>query len=294
MIYGGGPQSPLDESPVVVLPIPYGATLTYRAGAADGPAALLAASAQMELFDDELGEEIIQAGIHTAPTVEPNLASPEAMMATIRQAALPHLQAGRFLAAIGGDHSITVGLLQAFCDHFGTGFSVLQLDAHADLRESYHGTPLSHACVMHNVAGMGLPFVQVGIRSLSEPEWNLIRQRGWGDRIFWARDIVPAAQRQDEAWMARVVEQLAPLVYVTLDLDALDPAIMPAVGTPEPGGLDYYTVLRLLRRVTRERRVVGFDINELSPLPGQPAGEFMASRILYKMIGYVKSSAPPD
>ncbi|MBF0425626.1 MAG: agmatinase [Magnetococcales bacterium] len=286
MIFGGGPQTALEEAPVVVLPIPYGATLTYRAGAAEGPAALLAASAQMELYDDELAEEIIDRGIHTLPMVEPNLAAPEAMMEEIRQAALPHVRAGRFLTAIGGDHSITVGLLRAYIDHFGDDFSVLQLDAHADLRASYHGTPFSHACVMHQVARMGLPAVQVGIRSLSREEGRLIRERDWGGRIFWARDIVPMAQRQDDAWMAAAIDQLKSSVYVTLDLDALDPAVMPAVGTPEPGGLDYWTVIRLLRRVVESRRVIGFDINELSPIPGQPAGEFTAARILYKMIGY--------
>ncbi|MBF0623802.1 MAG: agmatinase [Magnetococcales bacterium] len=283
--FGGVDPVPLEQARVVILPVPYQGTVSYGNGTAQGPTALLAASTQMELFDEVLQQETIDLGFHTLTPVEPDLFGPAAMMERIAAAARPQVAAGRFLAGIGGEHSITDGLLRAFLPTFGRRLSVLQIDAHADLRDQYQGSPHSHACVMRRVAEMGLEFVQVGIRSLSREEWEFVQNQGRGGRIFWARDVVSAARRGETGWMDQVVAALGPEVYVTVDLDGLDPSVLPATGTPEPGGLDYPTLLTLLERVARRRRIVGCDLTELAPLPGQPASDFLASRLLYRLIG---------
>lgn len=287
MPFGGVAPASLAEAAVLLLPIPYEGAVSYGRGAGRGPEALLAASAQMELFDEDLLGENWRVGIHTLPAIEPNLAGPRVMLDTIRECALPLLRAGRPLIGIGGDHSVTVGLLEAHREVFGTGFTVLQLDAHADLRESYQGSPYSHACVVRRVLELGLPVVQVGVRSLSAGEWEVITGQGREGQIHWARPIVTATPAEREAWLSRLVGGLGERVYVSLDLDVLDPAVMPGTGTPEPGGLDYYTVLSILERVVRSSTLIGADLVELAPIPGQNVSEFTAARILYKLLGYL-------
>ena len=290
MPFAGIVGFPLEEARVVILPIPYGTTLSYGTGAMHGPVALLSASRHLELFDEELLQEFATVKWHTLPLMELNFSSPEAMTALIYAQSLELLRAGKWLATIGGEHTVTLGIVKALreirFEQLAEPFSVLQLDAHTDLRAEYQATPYSHACVMRRIFDLGLPFVQVGIRSMSAEEWQFIRDHHLEEGIFWSRHMMQASQRGEESWMERVVEALLPTVYVTIDMDGFDPSQVPAVGTPEPGGMDYYTVLRLLRRVAERRKIIGCDIVELSPLAGQPASDFFAARLLHKLIGY--------
>lgn len=272
-----------DQARAVFLPVPYEGTVSYGAGAAGGPRAILAASAQLEMYDEELDTCIDAVGLHTLPPVDCAGAAPEAVMARIHAAALPPLRDGKFLVTLGGEHSISYGVFTAQQAVRTQSFCLLQLDAHADLRPSYQGTPHSHASVMARAHDLGLPFVQVGLRAVSAEEREFLRRTGREANVFWAHTLAAAT---DERWMDAVIERLDPDVYVTLDVDGLDPAIMPATGTPVPGGLGWYTTLRLLRRVARSRRIIGCDLTELAPIPGQHAPDFLAARLAYKLVGY--------
>ncbi len=274
-------HSDYGNSAVVVLPIPYEGTVSYGRGAARGPEALLAASMHMELYDEELKQDTYLIGIHTLdPVAAADL--PGKMMENIREAAAEPLRDGKFLASIGGEHSVTKGLLDAFCEVRGKDFGVLQIDAHADLRDSYDGTPYSHACVMRRVVDMGLHSCQVGIRSLSREEADFIDVEGLD--VIFAHDMAV-----DEEWMDRAVNSLPEKVYLTIDLDCLDPSVMPATGTPEPGGLDWHSLTALLRRVSEEREVIGLDVVELAPIPRLHAPDFLAAKLLYRTLGYIFS-----
>jgi len=273
-----GVDSPLERSRAVILPVPYEGTVSYRPGTRFGPGAIIDASAHLELYDQELDAEPYRAGIHTASPVWPNFSSPQGMVQEIRQRCRQYLDQDKFLAVLGGEHSITVGSVQAHQEKH-LGLCVLQLDAHADLRDSYHRTKWSHASVMRRVGEL-CPTVGVGIRSLSRQEMDFAAAED--RRIFFAHQI-----REDPDWIDRVLGELASEVYVTVDLDGLDPGIMPAVGTPVPGGLSWQQTLDLLQRVAAEKIVVGFDVVELAPIPGQVASDFLAARLVYKMLGYI-------
>ncbi|MBI3977735.1 MAG: agmatinase [Chloroflexi bacterium] len=262
---------------VVVLPVPYDSTTTYRGGARDGPAAIVDASQYVELFDPEFGRELYQVGIHLLDDVEPDLTSPAAMIDRVEAVTGELLDADKLVAMLGGEHSITVGAVRAHADRHAD-LSVLQIDAHGDLHDSFFGTPYSHACVMRRVLER-CPAVQVGLRSLSREEWAFIQERE-------LRPVFAEQAQAGDGWIDEVVARLSPTVYVTVDLDGLDPSTMAAVGTPEPGGLDWFQTLRLLRRVGRERRIVGFDVVELAPDQGPPACAYTAARLVYKLIGY--------
>ncbi|MFO8013684.1 MAG: agmatinase [Phycisphaerae bacterium] len=264
----------------VVLPVPYEGAVSYARGTAAGPAAILAASAQVELYDEELGAECVAAGVATLPPVEP-ADDPAAMMDRVRAAAGPLMREGTFVLALGGEHSITAPLVAAAREAFGD-LSVLHVDAHADLRDAYGGTPHSHACVMRRVLEVTPHLVQVGIRSLSKEEVEACPEQV-------ARFITPAMCDDDPNWTDRVLGGLGPRVYVTVDMDGLDPSVAPGVGTPEPGGLSWRQVLRLLRRVAAEREVVAADVVETCPIPGQPLTEFVAARLAYKIIAYTQA-----
>ena len=275
---------PEREARVAILPVPYEGTVSYGGGASQGPGAILAASDQLEMYDEELDVSIDEVGFTTLlPPGFPPDASPEAVMASIRAAALPALQQGKWLLTLGGEHSVTVGVLEAMIQHRGPTFSILQIDAHADLRQSYQGSPLSHACVMARVHDMGLPFVQVGIRAVCAEERAFIRAHGLEDNVFWDHQL---AVTHRDRWMEEVVAKLGEEVYVTFDLDGLDPAIMPATGTPVPGGLSWLVATRLLRKVAEARRIIGADITELAPIPGLHAPDFLAARLAFKLVGY--------
>lgn len=273
-----GVDSPLKDSRAVILPVPYEGTVSYRPGTRFGPAAIIDASAHLELYDEELDAEPYRMGIHTAPPVWSNFSSPQGMIQEIREHCRRYLNQDKFVAVLGGEHSVTVGSVQAHQEKH-LGLCVLQLDAHADLRDSYHRTKWGHASVMRRVGEL-CPTVGVGIRSLSRQEMDFAAAED--RRIFFAHQI-----REDPHWIDRVVGELASEVYVTIDLDGLDPGIMPAVGTPVPGGLSWQQTLDLLSRVAAEKIVVGFDVVELAPIPGQAASDFTAARLVYKMLGAV-------
>lgn len=272
-----------EQARVAVLPVPYEGTVSYGHGTAQGPRAILEASAQLEMYDEELDRRVDQWGLFTLPPVDCSSGSPAEIMHRIYWAALPPLRDGKLLLTLGGEHSVSYGVFKALKEVRGKAFSILQIDAHADLRESYGGTPHSHASIMARAYDLGLPFVQVGVRALCEEERLFLRRKGIERNVFWAHEI---AQQTDDAWIVDVAERLEGDVYVTVDLDGLDPAIMPATGTPVPGGLGWYTTLKLLKRVCRRHRVIGMDVVELAPIPGQHAPDFLAARLAFKLVGY--------
>jgi len=271
-----------DRARYVVLPVPYEGTVSYAAGTAAGPVAIIEASTQVELYDEELGAECVAAGVATLPPVEP-ADDPAAMMDRVRAAAEPLMRQGKFVLALGGEHSITVALVAAAREAWGE-VSVLHVDAHADLRDTYGGTPHSHACVMRRVLDITPHLVQVGVRSVSKEEVDACPEQV-------ARFITPQVIEDDPNWVERALERLTDRVYVTVDVDGLDPSIAPGVGTPEPGGLTWRQVLRLLRRVASEREVVAADVVETCPIPGQNLTEFVAARLAYKIIAYTQGPA---
>lgn len=266
-----------DRAQAVVLPVPFERTTSYVPGTKNGPREIMAASGQVELYDEELGREICDVGIHTLPAMESPFASTDEAFAEMRRVAGWLAGAGKFFVALGGEHALTAPLVAGVAA-VHPGVTVLQIDAHADLRESYMGDPNSHASAMRRVLEYA-PAVQVGIRNLSAPEAEAIP--GLETTVFYDWNM-----RNDPEWITRVVEALGEKVYITIDCDGLDPAIMPAVGTPEPGGLSWRETLTLLRRVMAAKTVVAADVVELCPIPGFVAPNFLAARLVYKLIGY--------
>lgn len=268
----------LNEARVVVLPVYFEVTPSYMGGSRYGAYHLLKASAEMEPMDEELLLDWSDAGIYTAPALIPEN-DPEKGVERIRAEAEWYMKMGRPLLSVGGDHAVTIGLVRAAADVYGS-VGVLQVDAHLDLRDSYNGSRYNHACVMRRVADdMQLPIVQVGIRSVAPEEGDYIREKGI--RPFFAHDI---AESGSDAWMDEVVARLPETVYVSIDLDGLDPAAVPGTGTPEPGGLSYRQVAGLIRKVGENRRVIGADINELVKIEGSVVSEFTAARLAGKVI----------
>lgn len=270
-----------ERSQVVFLPVPYDGTACYRPGTRFGPRAIVEASCHVELWDVELGREPWEVGIHLAPGVEPSAAGPEAVVAQVEGACREILDHGKRPFVLGGEHSVTVGALRALAGRDqGDGLTVLQVDAHLDLRDSYEGSPYSHACVARRALDLGFGVVPVGVRTACPEELEVIQRHGL--RPLWAHELQARADR----WVEEALEQLSPRVYVTVDVDGLDPSIMPGTGTPVPGGLGWYELLALLRAVGEQREVVGCDVVELSPIPGQNVSEFSAAQLAYKMVGY--------
>lgn len=272
----------LEAASAVILPAPYDFSTTYQGGTRWGPRALIAASRNMELWDDELGA-VYRRGIHTLPELEPTALGPEAMAERVEQAVDWILERGKLPVMLGGEHSLTAGAVRATAKRYPK-LSVLQLDAHADMRDEYLDSPYSHACVMRRVREQ-VPASSVGIRSLSEEEAAHLKSHPapiWSVRQFRALD---------GKWDP-ILKTLTDDVFVTFDLDALDPGILPATGTPEPGGLDWYEAVDLLAAVSRRSRIVGFDVVELAPLPGHVASDFLAARLVYRMIGLALASRP--
>ena len=267
----------LENAKVLIIPVPFDGTTTYLSGTRLGPAAILRASQQLELFDEEAGLDVSQVGIATLEEVDVDVSSPRAMVAKVRSLGEKALDLGLFPLMLGGEHLLSLGMIQAMAAR-GDDLSILQLDAHADLRKTYQGTEYSNACVMR-LASLYGTVVSVGVRSLSAEEYSWAQDNQLS--IFYAADI-----RERPNWQEEVVARLGPRVYVTIDLDAFDPAVMPAVGTPEPGGLDWYDVLALLRLVCRSRQIVGADIMELCPQAGNVAPDFLAAKLAYKILSY--------
>ncbi|MCK4340227.1 MAG: agmatinase [Phycisphaerae bacterium] len=268
-----------DTARFAILPIPYEATTSFGAGTREGPRAIITASQQVELYDEELGRESIRAGVATLDPLEPDARGPEAMHQRVYTAARRIVRDGKFLIALGGEHGITSGLVRAVMTRH-KDLSVLQVDAHADLRDTYQGSPYSHACVMRRVHELGVPAVGVGIRNFSAEEARFIRRE--------KKPLVTArACRASSSWIEEVVSQLSDRVYVTIDIDGFDPAYAPGTGTPEPGGLDWYQVVDLLAAVARERQIVAADVVEVRPLPPSTVTEFLAAKLIYRLIGLV-------
>jgi agmatinase len=274
-------HSGFDDAGVLILPVPYEATVSYMGGTRFGPRALLHASRYVELYDHELDAEPYGIGIHTLPPLMLSGAGPEVALAELREAYDALLATGKFVIMLGGEHSVSGPPILAHADRLPRDrtLSVLQLDAHADLRTEYEGTPLSHAAVMYRVHER-VNLVQVGIRSLTLDERRLMRDRA--DRLT----VVFGHELENEGWMDRVLGALGPDVYLTVDVDYFDPALMPSTGTPEPGGGHWYPTMQLLDRVFRQRNVIGCDVVELAPIPGLVAPDFLAAKLVYKLIGF--------
>jgi len=273
------------SSRFAILPIPYEGTVCYGAGTAAAPQAIIDASTQVELFDEELKGEFYKAGIYTTQPVDCKDAKPEQIQQCIENTAGNLLADGKFVLALGGEHSVSFGLVKAAAKRW-PGLSVLHLDAHADLRDSYQDSKYSHACVMRRITELHLPPVSVGIRSYSLEESELVA--ALGDRLITARQIAQArADRQAaQSWLARALAGLTEEVYVTIDIDVFDPGQVPGTGTPEPGGLDWYEVTALLRHIAQNRQVVSADIVEVVPRVAGQVAEFLAARLAYKIIAY--------
>ncbi len=274
-----------DKAHVVILPIPFEATTTYRRGCENGPSAILTASQQVEYYDEELEQELWPVGIYThdpiADTRSDHPVSSEAMLAVTEQTVRQLIADGKFVIGLGGEHSITTGLVEAYRKaNPDEAFTVVQIDAHGDLRHEYEGSIHNHACVMRRIVDMGLPTVQIGIRSICKEEADLIKSKPLA--VFRAREI---ALQSD--WMERALASIqTPKVFFTIDLDGIDPTLIPGVGTPEPGGLNWYSLTTFLRRVFESHDVIGCDVMELAPIVDSVVSEFTAAKLVYKLIGY--------
>jgi len=274
--YAGIPDSyaTSEKSKIVLIPVPYYGTSTWKKGADKGPDAFLAASENMELYDIETDSEVYKQGVFLSPPVTEN-SSPEAMVAAVAEKVKSYLNRNKFVTLFGGEHSISIGSIRAF-SKFYENLTVVQIDAHADLRQSYEGSTCNHACALYE-ASQTTHLIQVGIRSMEHNEKSVMNL----DNVFFAHEMA-----SDEYWIEQAIERMTDNVYITFDLDALDPSILPATGTPEPGGLLWYETLAFLREVFKEKNVVGFDIVELCPEPALYASDFLAAKLYYKMLSY--------
>lgn len=268
----------LKKSRFVILPIPYEGTSSYKKGTSNGPQAIINASKQVEFYDEELNIEPYRKGICTLNELEPDVSGPDKMVEKIYWVAKELVDKKRILIGLGGEHTISIGLVKAHKEKY-KDLTVLQLDAHADLRDSYQDSKYSHACVMRRINDL-CDCAGVGIRSISKEESSFAKSKGI--KLFFSKDI-----KDNPGFVDDVLKSLSKNVYLSLDLDFLDPSIMSAVGTPEPGGLDWYETLDFLKKVITNKNVVGIDLVELSPLPGIIASDFLAAKLLYKIIGYI-------
>jgi len=269
--------SEYSKSKAVIVQVPYEGTVTYKKGTSEGPKSIIEASKEVEWYDDELDYIPCDMGISTLKPVNVK-GSPEEVINNVYNETKKSLDDNKFMITLGGEHSITSGVVKAFKEKY-PNLSVLQLDAHSDLRESYEGTKYNHACVMKRIFDMGIKFAQVGIRSISEDEAPFIKQNNL--KIFFARDIY-----NNNKWTKEVIDSLTDNVYITIDLDVFDPGMIPGVGTPEPGGLEWYKVIDLLKDVFKNKNVVGCDVMELCPIKDAIVSEFTAARLVYKLISY--------
>lgn len=280
--FAGLPSCELSAAQCVVLPVPYDMTTSYISGARFGPQALIEASRHVETFDENLGVECSDLRFATLEPIEADSRGPEPMMARVYEAAREAHGEGRFVLGLGGEHSVSYGLLRAAREVFGE-IGVLQLDAHLDLRDSFEGSPFNHACLMRRVRDdLGLPIQQVGIRSFSVEEQQYVQAQGL--RYLSAQTLMTQPYSQRLALIDAAVEALPAQVYLTVDLDAFDPAYVPATGTPEPGGLDWYTVLAVVDSLAKKRRIVAADLVELAPIGGQVSSDFLAAKLALKIV----------
>ncbi len=282
-----GETHDLDAAGVVILPVPYEATVSYMGGTRFGPRRILEASRYIELYDHELDTEPHTVGVHTLPELLLSGGGPEVALGELRKACDALQAQGKFVIMLGGEHSISAPPIQAHARRLGDKrLSVLQLDAHGDLRPKYEGTSFSHACVMYRVH-QEVDLVPVGIRAITSEERALMRAKNIP--TIFGHEIDPEGK-----WIERALASLGPDVYVTIDIDYFDPSLVPSTGTPEPGGGTWYPTLRLLDRVFAERHVVGVDLVELAPIPGVVAPDFLAAKLVYKLVAYHQRARNAD
>ena len=281
-------QTAFETARVVVVPVPFDATTCYRPGTREGPQAIIDASRNLELYDTELRRQPSDVGIFTLRGVEPVMGNAAAMANRVELVTGQLLDRGKFVATLGGDHSISIGVIRAFAVRFPK-MSVLQIDAHTDLRDTYEENHLSSATIMRRALDVCPRTAQVGMRSISEPEMRLIEERHL--RLWLASDIAARGFRGDRGWVDEVVAALCDEVYITFDIDAFDPSLVPGTGTPEPGGLGWYEVMDLLTTVASRRKIIGFDVVELSPLVEGHVSPVVAAKLVYKLIGL---ALPPE
>lgn len=263
---------------MVILPVPYEATTSYQAGTRDAPHEIIWASRNVELYDEELEKETYTIGIHTLDEMIPVLGNADAMMEALYAVSRQIVQAGKFQVTLGGEHAITSPLVRAHLEKW-PGLGVLQIDAHADLRDSYEGSKHSHASALRRVVEL-CPVVHVGIRNISKEEVDVLPTLR--STIFFMKDI-----EKDPQWYVKAVDALPEYVYFTIDIDGMDGSLMPATGTPEPGGLTWQDIMNLSRELTSRRKVVGLDLVELSPQGGVKAPAFLCAKMIYKILGQV-------
>ena len=264
----------LENAKVVLIPVPYDGTSTWQKGADKGPEAFLEASENMELYDIETGSEVYRQGVFLSEPLS-DFDDPEEMVSTVHNRVKSFIKKRKFVTIVGGEHSVSIGAIRAFNESYND-LTVLHIDAHADLRKSYNGSRYNHACAMYE-ASQNTNLVQLGIRSMDKIETSVIDK----EKVFFAHTIV-----NDDQWMENVLDNLSKNVYISFDVDAFDPSIMPATGTPEPGGLLWYETLEFLKLVFKKTNVVGFDIVELCPNPAHKASDFLVAKLYYKMLTY--------
>jgi agmatinase len=270
-----------EESEIIIVPVPYDETSTWMKGADKGPDAILEASVNLEFYDVETSSEAHLAGINTVrPVVEKE--TPERLVNAVYDRTLSLLSDKKFPVIIGGNHTVSIGSIKAFSESIND-LSVLQLDAHTDLRQEYEGSKYNHACAMARACEL-VPVVQVGIRSISKEELPYILN----DRIFYSHQLY-----YDKGLYDKAIDKLSTNVYITIDLDVFDPSIMPSTGTPEPGGPDYFELMHFLKDVVRKRNVVGFDVVELCPSPTNKSPDFIAAKIIYQLLSYIMNPHLP-
>ncbi|MDT0556308.1 agmatinase [Patiriisocius hiemis] len=274
--YAGIPRenAALETSKIVLIPVPYDGTSTFQKGADKGPEAFLYASENMELYDIETETEVYKQGIYLAPSITEDT-SPEAVVEAVYKTTKEYILRNKFVTAFGGEHSISIGTIRAFNECFDD-LTVLHIDAHADLRPEYQGSKCNHACAVYE-ASQHTNLIQVGIRSMDFSETTVMDR----DKVWFAEEMA-----NDDYWVDNVIETLSENVFITFDLDVLDPSIMPSTGTPEPGGLFWYETLDFLKQVFAEKNVVGFDIVELCPNKLDKSSDFLAAKLYYKMLSY--------
>lgn len=262
-----------DQSKIVLIPVPFDQTSTWQKGADYGPTAFLEAAENMELYDIETDSEVYKNGIFLSESIEEDTSLD--MINAVHSKVKHFIKKNKFVTLFGGEHSISIGSIRAFNECF-QNLTILQIDAHSDLRKEYQGNPYSHACAMYE-ANQTTNLVQVGVRSMDISERDEMNK----DNVFFAHEMAT-----NEYWMDDVLEELTDTVYITFDLDALDPSIMPSTGTPEPGGLFYYETLEFLKKVFENKNVVGFDMVELCPNQIDKSSDFLAAKLYYKMLSY--------
>lgn len=272
--FGGLPKqySAYRNAKIIILPVPFDETSSWIKGSDKGPGAIINASRNMELYDIETNSEVYRKGIHTAKAVTAGRA--QAMAVKVQNKVSDFLEDNKFVTVLGGEHTVSLGTIRAHTDFF-ENISILHLDAHSDMRDSYEGNKYSHACIMARVKEFTEHIVSVGIRSSDSSELKNINRQN----TFYASSI-----HRSTDWIKKVVKKLSHNVYISIDLDVFDASIMPSTGTPEPGGLGWYDVLDLLESVSKNKNIVGFDVVELCPSKGNPAPDFLAAKLIYKLL----------